>query len=223
MNSMLNSRGFITTRILPILGLIGSALFITYYIYLIHTRQIQPLLEHIRHLGFTGVILGIFLKTIVNIFPVPGEFMSVFLMEVYGAAWGGFYSWLGGIFGAIFAMYFTRWMARPLLEHFALPFLQKVESFIQNRETFGLLVMRFVPIVPYHLVNYAAGLFRVRLWGFAWTTAVGILPFTVAMSGMYAGVRHGSITWGIIGGVIFILLVAIGWFFRKRSFKRDID
>jgi len=44
-----------------------------------------------------------------------------------------------------------------------------------------LLFVRLVPLISFNLVNYAAGLLGVRWWPFLWTTALGILPLTIAM------------------------------------------
>ncbi|GIM45300.1 hypothetical protein DNHGIG_08490 [Collibacillus ludicampi] len=203
-----------------IVGTTLAGVLVVIYIYYLRTGQIQLLLETIRHFGFWGVLLGIFVQTVVNILPVPGEFITIFLMEIYGVWWGTFYSWIAGIVGAIAALYITRWMARPIVERIASSYIQKVNTWIQDRETFGLLSLRFIPLVPYHLLNYAAGVLRVRLWPFLWTTALGILPFHLAVGGMYAGFRYGTLVWGIIGGLLFILLILFGYFIRAKETKK---
>lgn len=50
---------------------------------------------------------------------------------------------------------------------------------------------------------------KINIWSFIWTTGLGILPFTIAMSGLYAGVRNGSFLWGAIGIAIFIGLLGL--------------
>jgi uncharacterized membrane protein YdjX (TVP38/TMEM64 family) len=46
----------------------------------------------------------VLLQTAANILPVPGEFISIILMEIYGPIWGGVYSWIGGLAGAVAAI-----------------------------------------------------------------------------------------------------------------------
>ncbi|TXK76974.1 TVP38/TMEM64 family protein [Paenibacillus sp. N3.4] len=202
--------------------LLAAALIIGYYIYLLHTGQAQELLKSIQNLGFLGIIVGILVQTFANIVPVPGEFISVILMEIYGPIWGGIYTWIGGLAGAIGALYLTKWFAKPFFGKLAQPFLVKVESFIQKHQTIGLLFIRLVPLVPYHFVNYAIGFLNVSIWRFIWTTGIGILPFTIAMSGIYAGVRQGSLIWGVVGGGLFVLLLILGLILRKRHALRTI-
>jgi uncharacterized membrane protein YdjX (TVP38/TMEM64 family) len=55
-----------------------------------------------------------------------------------------------------------------------------------------LLTARLVPIVPFSLVGYAAGAARVRVWRFAWTTAVGFIPLTTVVA--YLGSRAQSLS-----------------------------
>lgn len=208
-----------TQRYISIIGLVLIGGIVAYYIYLLRIGEAQRLMNSIRHLGYPGILMGIILQAIVNVLPVPGEFTSIALMEIYGPVWGGVYSFLGGIIGAVAAMYLTRWIAKPFFGEMVKPYIDKVEEWVKERETFGMLLIRFIPLVPYHFVNYAAGLLKVKFWVFVWTTALGILPYTIAMSGLYAGVRHGSLKWGIFGGLIFLGLTGISWTAKRRKQK----
>jgi uncharacterized membrane protein YdjX (TVP38/TMEM64 family) len=205
------------TRYISILGLLFIAVVICYYIYLLRIGEAQRILKSIRNFGFAGILFGITMQTIVNMLPVPGEFTSIVLMEIYGPIWGGLYSWIGGVVGAVGGLYLTRWIAKPFFGKMVRPYLDKVDEWIKKREDMGLLLIRFVPLVPYHFVNYAAGLLNVRVWGFVWTTGLGILPYTVAVSGLYAGIRRGSIVWGITGCGIFLLLLGTSWYIKRRK------
>jgi len=196
---------------------------VVYYIYLLRTGQAQQLLKSIQNLGISGIVIGIIVQSIANILPVPGEFISIALMEIYGAFWGGVYTWIGGVLGALGALFLTKWIARPFFGKMAQPFLDKMDEFMQRNEIFGLLMLRFVPFVPYHFVNYAAGLMEVKLWNFTWTTGLGILPFTIALSSIYAGVRNGSLVWGILGVAIFLVLLGISWLVRRKKEVKEAD
>jgi uncharacterized membrane protein YdjX (TVP38/TMEM64 family) len=206
-------------RYISIAGLVLIIGIIAYYIYLLRIGEAQRLMSSIRNFGFTGILIGIFFQAVVNILPVPGEFTSIALMEIYGPIFGGLYSFIGGIIGAVGGMYLARWVAKPFFHEMAKPYIAKVEDWLKNKEKLGMLLIRFVPLVPYHVVNYAAGLLNVRFWVFIWTTAVGILPYTIAMSGLYAGVRQGSLMWGVIGCGIFLVFAGISWVAKRRKQK----
>jgi uncharacterized membrane protein YdjX (TVP38/TMEM64 family) len=210
-------------RYISLAGLVLISVIIAYYIYLLRIGEAQKLMSSIRNFGYTGILIGITFQALVNILPVPGEFTSIALMEIYGPIFGGLYSFIGGIVGAVGGMYLTRWVAKPFFGEKTIPYIAKVEEWLKKRETLGMLLIRFVPLVPYHFVNYAAGLLNVKFWGFIWTTTLGILPYTIAMSGLFAGVRRGSLMWGIIGCGIFLVLAGISWIARRRTQKALIN
>ncbi|NQX69106.1 VTT domain-containing protein [Paenibacillus alba] len=211
-------------KLISIISLVIIIGVIGYYLYLLHSGEAQTLINEIRNYGVIGILIGIIVQSLVNILPVPGEFISIILMEIYGPIWGGIYSWIGGVAGAVGALYLTRWVAKPFFSKMAQPFLQKVDEFIKKDATLGLLLIRFVPFLPYHFVNYALGFLKVNIWGFIWTTGLGILPFTIAMSGIYAGVRKGSLVWGAIGLVLFMLLLGLSWLLKRRKgMKMEVE
>ncbi|MBU8918420.1 VTT domain-containing protein [Bacillus sp. FJAT-29953] len=186
------------------------------YLYFLHTGAAKVWLESIRHLGVFGVILGILIQTVVNVIPAPGEFVSLFLIEIYGPFAGGFYSWIGGIAGAVLAYYLSDWIARPIIEPMAKPYLEKIDRWLRKRGDIGLLLIRFVPLVPYHFINYAAGILGVSKKGFLWTTALGILPYTISVSCLFAGVRYGKFLPFIVGGGLFILSTILSIVLRRK-------
>jgi uncharacterized membrane protein YdjX (TVP38/TMEM64 family) len=60
------------------------------------------------------------------------------------------------------------------------PRVRRIDDFIERRGFFAVLYIRLAPGIPYHLVNYGAGLTRLRPRDMAAGTAVGALPRTFA-------------------------------------------
>jgi uncharacterized membrane protein YdjX (TVP38/TMEM64 family) len=67
----------------------------------------------------------------------------------------------------------------PVLERFAEGFRKDAASY--------LLFLRFAPIFPFALVNIAPALLGARFSTFAWTTAIGIVPGTLAFTSIGSG------------------------------------
>lgn len=204
------------TKITMWIGTAVTVAFILIYAYYIHQGKIKELSHIIHRMGLLGIVMAILILAVLCVLPVPSEFVIIMNMEVYGAVQGIFYSWIGGIVGAIMAVYVTRWMARPLVERLGHKYIDDVNTWVNERGSVGFLALRFVPFIPYHLVNYACGVLRVNLWTFTWTTALGILPFDLGMAGVFSGLRHGTLNWGIGGVLIFIVLMLAGWLSRRK-------
>ena len=198
------------------IGIVTVLALVAVYFYYLHTGRVHQVMRAVHDLGPVGVLLGIALMALASVLPVPSEFVSLFLLRFYGVLWGTLFSWTGGVVGAVLALYVSRLLARPFAERFARRYVDQLEPWLTSHGWFGLLVARFIPLVPYHVVNYVAGILRVRLWPFVWTTAIGTLPFQVALGGVYYGVSYGALPVAVGGFAFFLILVYLGWRYRGR-------
>lgn len=182
----------------------------------INMDDIYEVVTTIQSWGWLGVGVALLMQTLLNMFPLPGEFTAVILLGIYGPVLGGVYIWISGMLGAIGGYYLMRWMAKPIINARIEPYITKIDAWIRQHEGKGLFLARFVPLIPYHLVNYVAGILKVNLLTFIWTTGIGILPQTVAMSLLFAGVQQGSMTWGFLGCSALLVLGGIAWYGKRK-------
>ena len=182
-----------------------------------YRHQLAHTVYFVQSFGIYGILFSIFLMAVLAVIPVPSEFFVVINMEVYGVFWGLFYSWIGAVIGAVWAMYLTRWLGQAwLLRWLSARVQRQVDEWVSRRGTIGLLTLRFVPLVPFHALNYVAGLLNVSLWPFVWTTAVGIIPFELMAGGLFVGISAGVIPGLVIGGAVLVFVGGLGYIFRKR-------
>lgn len=121
---------------------------------------------------------------------------------------------IGATAGAILAFH----AARSLLggwvqEHFK----DQLDRFNREMERHGpnyLLVLRVLPIIPFFVVNYCAGMTRIPLTTFVWTTSLGMLPgsFIYAFAGQQ--LRHVNqaqdlFSWKILMALALLAVFAI--------------
>ncbi|QOS80742.1 TVP38/TMEM64 family protein [Paenibacillus sp. JNUCC31] len=136
------------------------------------------------------------------------------VLEIYGSYWGA------GIIGATLGYWLTRSFSSYFTGTRVESYLVKMKDWLGTNEVKGLL---FVPFIPYHAVNYAAGLLKVKILGYVLTTALCVLPHTVAMSVMYGGFRKGALFWAIIGCMLFTILAGLSWYLKKRTSRKLHD
>lgn len=136
----------------------------------------------IRSLGMRGVFAAIGLMILHSFIPFPAEFVAMANGLVYGVGWGTLITWTGAMLGAWLAFGLARALGRPFVYRM-LPAkkAQYVDDWVAKHGGGALLVSRFIPVIAFNLINYAAGLTRVSWWTFTWSTAIGILPLTTLM------------------------------------------
>jgi len=129
---------------------------------------------------------------------------------LFGPFWGIVVTWSGAMLGAVSAFALSRRLGRPFIRRFI---AAKRRAAIERWtvQPGSLLLLRLVPVVSFNLVNFAAGLAGARWWDFLWTTALGILPLT--MASVVLGARIFEVPWWgwflLAGGI-----AALAWLAR---------
>jgi len=138
--------------------------------------------QFIGSAGIWGVGASIGLMVLHSFVPFPAELVAITNGMIYGPIWGTVITWVGAMLGAFAAF----GLARVLGQRFVRQVLteknaQNVDDWVASHGPGALLFSRFIPVIAFNLINYAAGLTKISWWHFAWTTGVGILPLTMLM------------------------------------------
>ena len=110
---------------------------------------------------------------------------------LFGVIRAALYVNMGALVGSTIAFLITRYLLGDWLQKKYGPRLQWFNREMISHGPHYLLALRFMPVFPFFLVNILAGLTRIRLITFIWTTSIGILPGDLVYS--YAGSRIDSI------------------------------
>jgi uncharacterized membrane protein YdjX (TVP38/TMEM64 family) len=115
------------------------------------------------------------------------------------------------------------WLARRFGERIAGRFvdpaaLERMERWAEDAPVPALLAARAIPIVPINVVSYAAGLARMPLGRFTWTTVVGLAPQYALV--IYAGSRARDVSLTdpliLLSGIAWFALIVLGWALYRR-------
>lgn len=135
---------------------------------------------------------------------------------VFGVWRGTLYVMIASIIGATAGYFLARsaWsgVARRLLGRFH----DKLRDLRHGNVFLVTLRMQLLPIVPFGIFNYAAGVGHLPFWRFLGGTSLGILPGTIAavyvgdrlMAGITGSDKHAFIVAGVVVAVLFALSFA---------------
>lgn len=156
---------------------------------------------------------------------IPGATILTLTAGFLFGFFGVIYVNIGASTGAVLAFLAARYLIGDWVQK---RYGEKLASF--NREIADngynyLLTLRFIPLFPFFLINIFAGLTRVPLATFAWTTMVGILPGSFVY--IYTGRQLGMIdkpcdilSWQIILAFVLLGLLALSPVLIKKIMKK---
>lgn len=179
----------------------------------------RELAARIRDLGQWGHLAVVGLMVLHSFVPFPGEILALCAGAVYGTVWGSVLIWVGAMIGASLSFALARWLGQPFVNAVLGPRARaRLDGWTAEQGPATLLIARFIPVIAFNLINYAAGLTRVSWATFLWTTGLGILPLTVLM--VWMGAAMMSLTWPWLLAVSLVgIVVVVGghWWARRRG------
>lgn len=138
--------------------------------------------QYVQASGQWGMAISIGLMVAHSFLPLPSEPIALANGMIYGTVTGSLLTWIGAMLGAQAAYWPARTFGRVvIMRHVAPERLTRMRQWINSNGVVALLGMRLIPVISFNLVNYVAALADVPWWTFTWTTAIGILPFTVLL------------------------------------------
>jgi uncharacterized membrane protein YdjX (TVP38/TMEM64 family) len=114
----------------------------------------------------------------------PGPLLAGASGLLFGTALGTPVSIASATLGAVLAFSIARVLAHDAVDALAGRRLRGVQAWIERRGFWAVLYARIAPGVPYSLLNYVAGVTRVRLLAFAAATAIGVAPRAFAYTAL---------------------------------------
>ncbi|HEY3918004.1 MAG TPA: VTT domain-containing protein [Stellaceae bacterium] len=123
---------------------------------------------------------------------VPRTMLGLVAGLVFGFWWGLVWAATGSVLGAIAGFLIARYVNNGMIDLESLP---RLGSMLQRAEAGGwraVTMLRLIPVIPHSFTNYALGLTRLSLGGYALGSLLGQLPMTVAYVSFGAAGGHAA-------------------------------
>lgn len=189
----------VRVALISLLVVAGIAVFGGYFLEFEAGEWIREIEDTIAAWGPWGVVVSMGIMMLHSFVPFPAEFLAIANGMLYGPVLGTVITWSGAMLGALVAFGLSRLLGRPFVATMvARRHTAWIDSWSGEGAVHWIFLARFVPVIAFNLVNYAAGLTRISWWTFTWTTALGILPLTALMVTMGASIHHLDWQWWLV-------------------------
>lgn len=185
----------------------------------IEPTQIQAWLKSV---GIWAPIAYIALYVVATVLVLPSTALNLTGGTIFGPWLGTLWTSLGAIIAAIVAFAFTRTVGREAIAKRLAGRWQAMDAEMRQGGLFYMFAIRLVPIMPYGLVNFAAGLTSISFKDYLLGTVIGtvpsVLPFVLLGSSGLKAFTTGDVL-PLVGALALtgILVGGSTWYRRRRS------
>jgi len=176
-------------------------------------RNKDSLLAFVRDNAVTSILIYILVYIAAIALNLPGgAVLTIAGGFLFGTLPAIVYVNIGATCGAVLAFLSARYLLGSRLQEAYGAQLAKFNGEMERNGVRYLLTLRLIPVFPFFLVNFLAGLTRVPLSSFAWTTAIGIIPGTAVFA--YAGHQLETVhsVGDIFTGKVLSAFLLLGFF-----------
>jgi uncharacterized membrane protein YdjX (TVP38/TMEM64 family) len=187
--------------------------------------DIDALQVWLRQWGWWAPVVYVILYVVATILVLPSTALNLTGGALFGPWLGLFWTSVAAIIAAVIAFIFSRTIGREAVAKRLAGRWQAMDIEVQRGGVFYMFAVRLLPIMPYGLVNFAAGLtsisFKDYLIGTSLGTVPGILPFVWLGSSGVRAVKTGDV-WPLLAALSLLALLVMGstWY-RQRRLRRS--
>lgn len=132
----------------------------------LNTKKIENFIVQNQELS---IIIYIIIWIILPIFLFPVSILAFIGGAMFGLILGTIYTMIGAMINIILMYYIGKFLS-----------LEKLKIKIED-SFMAVLILRFIPLVPYNALNYACGFLKIGLKNYILASFVGIIPGTIIL------------------------------------------
>ena len=202
---------------LTIICIVATGLGI-YFLGGIDQEKLQVWLQQV---GIWAPIIYITLYTLGTLLILPSTPLNLTGGAIFGTWWGTLWTTVAAIVAAAVAFAFTRSIGRDLIARKLAGRWEAIDAELRQGGLFYMFAIRLLPIIPYGLVNFTAGLTSIRyrdyLTGTILGTVPGVLPFVMMGAGLQALSQGDVLPLMFALALTGMLVGGATWYRRRRQ------
>lgn len=174
----------------------------------------------VHALGPAGPLAYIVVYALATVAVMPGGPLTVLAGLLFGPLLGTAVTLIGASLGATAAFGLARRLGRARIHRLLGDRLLRADGWLAERGFATVLSLRLVPVVPFNLLNYAAGLTGVQPRAYVGATVLGIAPGTFAYAAL-GGTAADPLSVPFLGAVLLVVALSVFGALARRRLTRD--
>lgn len=179
--------------------------------------DVEDIQVYVSSFGKLAPIVYIIMFALVPLTLFPDSILAIGGGIVFGLAKGYIYTVIGALIGASISFYISRKLGRNFVKKITNEKLDNIENIINSKGFFVVLILRLIPLFPFDIISYSAGLTSIKYKDFLMATIIGTVPGILVFTNIGAqSVNIGSNSFYI--SIIALVILILGSILLKNKF-----
>ncbi len=209
------SRAASIAKIVALIAIVGGGFVGARAFGLFEYADTASLAHSVRGLRERPFIVPLFIGVyaLATALALPGSVLTIAGGAIFGFALGSAVNWVGALLGSTLAFLLARALGLDAVRRVLGTRADHIESLADAHGFLAVLRLRLIPVVPFNLLNFGAGLAGVPLGDYVMGTALGLIPGTLvytyfadALLAGANGARHAALVRLALAGALLIAL-----------------
>lgn len=180
----------------------------------------QSMKNYICSFGALAPVVYIFMFTVVPLTFFPDAVIAVAGGLIFGVWFGTIYTVIGAACGGTLSFFISRLYGRGIVKKLAKGKIKWFDQGVEKRGFIFILILRFIPLIPFDVISYGAGLSKIKYKDFILATIIGVIPGVWVYTNLGDKSAHLFSIEFFKAVAILILLMLVSYFVKKKfSFK----
>lgn len=174
--------------------------------------------EFLSEFGMYSPIIYIVLFTIVPLTLFPDSILAIGGGVAFGLVKGSIYTMIGALCGATLSFYISRILGKEIVDKLTKGKIKELGNRIKEKGFNVILLLRLIPLFPFDIISYSAGLSDIKYRDFISATFIGVIPGIIVFTNIGDKAADiGSVEFYISISLLIMLILL------SKKFKKFID
>lgn len=177
---------------------------------------IHEIKSYIDSFGNFAPIVYIIMFSLVPLTLFPDSVLAIAGGLAFGLYKGYIYTAIGALIGGTISFYISRKLGRNIVKKLTKDKLDNIETMVNTKGFSIILLLRLIPLFPFDVISYGAGLTSVKYKDFIMATFLGTIPGILVFTNIGAQALNIGSNNFYISIALLILLIFISMILKKK-------
>lgn len=173
--------------------------------------------------GYFAPLIYIIAFSLVPLTFFPDSLLAILGGTIFGLSRGFLYTSIGALIGGSISFFISRILGQSFVEKLENDKLKNIQNLLKDNGFLMILLLRLIPLFPFDLISYGAGLTKISYKDFLLGTLIGIIPgilVFVNLGAQWISFNKESIYLSVS---LLILFIIVSLFLKKIYINKHLS